>query len=230
MRNLQFDIADLDSYPPQTIERLTATVYDSSDSPIGNIVYEAPTTGNLGDGEVITIDFGTLAGIRKLYIEVDNVGTVPEAIAYGWGLDNLQFEIVLSVPLDIKPQGCPSVLNTKNKGLLPVAILGTTDFDVNDIDVSTVQLEGFFPLRYNFEDVATPFNGGSLDDCSDCTQNGPDGLSDLTLKYDTQSVLAAIGEVNNGNCIRFTITGNLWDGTPFEGTDLVFIRERGKSD
>lgn len=37
------------------------------------------------------------------------------------------------------------------------AILGTSALDVTEIDPSTVRLEGVAPLRFNFEDVATPF-------------------------------------------------------------------------
>jgi hypothetical protein len=89
--NLQFDVADVDS-GPFTVEQLTATVYDSSNTPLGNEVREAPTTGDFGDGEVVNIDFGTLVGIRRLYIELRNVGTVPDETGFGFGLDNLQFD------------------------------------------------------------------------------------------------------------------------------------------
>ena len=43
-----------------------------------------------------------------------------------------------TVDIDIKPTSCPNPLNVKSKGVLPVAILGTASFDVNDVDVSTV--------------------------------------------------------------------------------------------
>ena len=59
-------------------------------------------------------------------------------------------------PIDIKPQSCPNPLNVKKKGVLPVAILGTADFDVNEVDPATVELEGVAPLRWDWEDVATP--------------------------------------------------------------------------
>lgn len=41
---------------------------------------------------------------------------------------------VIDVALDIKPQSCPNPFNTKSKGVLPVAILGTADLNVNDIN------------------------------------------------------------------------------------------------
>ncbi|MGD8383662.1 MAG: hypothetical protein PVJ11_16085, partial [Syntrophobacterales bacterium] len=74
----------------------------------------------------------------------------------GVGLDDLQFG-KLQVALDIKPTSCPNPLNTKKRGVLPAAILGTENFDVTQIDVSTLRLEGVAPIRWNLEDVATPF-------------------------------------------------------------------------
>jgi hypothetical protein len=88
-------------------------------------------------------------------------------------------------------------------------------------------LEGVAPIRDSLEDVATPFNGPSPVDCSDCTEYGPDGFMDLTLKFDTQEILAALGEVIDRQCLNLTITGNLLDGTLFEGSDLIVIREKG---
>ncbi len=36
-------------------------------------------------------------------------------------------------------------------GVLPVAILGSADFDVSEIDISSLLLEGVAPLRGNYE-------------------------------------------------------------------------------
>lgn len=59
--------------------------------------------------------------------------------------------------LDIKPTSCPNPHNTKSGGVLPVAIMGTEDFDVSVVDPATILLEGVGPIRYNYEDVGTPF-------------------------------------------------------------------------
>jgi len=62
----------------------------------------------------------------------------------------------LSVVFDIKPGSCPNAFNPVSKGVLPVAILGTPDLDVTEIDVSTLLLEGAIaPLRSHIADVAT---------------------------------------------------------------------------
>jgi hypothetical protein len=131
------------------------------------------------------------------------------------------------VTLVIKPMSCPNPLNTKSKGVLPVAILGTEDFDVNDVDVTTVLLAGVSPMRHNFEDVATPFNGASHIDCSDCTEYGPDEFMDIILHFDTQEIVAAIGDVSDGDCVPLQLTGELLDETPFEGMDYIVVRSKG---
>ena len=42
-------------------------------------------------------------------------------------------------------------------GVVPVAILGTAVFDVTDINIESVNIDGVMPLRWSFEDVGTPF-------------------------------------------------------------------------
>lgn len=133
---------------------------------------------------------------------------------------------IIGVEFDIKPQSCPNPLNTKSKGILPVAVLGTSSFDANNIDVSTLQLEGVAPLRSDIEDVGTPV-ANRQDDC-DCTSDGPDGFADLTLKFDTQDIVGALGAVNDGDEVPLTLTGNLNDGTPIEGLDCVVIKKKVK--
>jgi hypothetical protein len=137
----------------------------------------------------------------------------------------------IEIPLDIKPTSCPNPLNTNSKGVLPVAILGTEDFDVTQIDPASVRLEGVAPLRWASEDVATPFEPytGKGDCLADCTTDGPDGFLDLTLKFETQAVVAALGGVNDGDCIVIGLTGNLkeeFGGTPIVGEDVVVIRSK----
>ena len=107
------------------------------------------------------------------------------------------------VAMDIKPNSCPNPLNTKSKGVTPVAILGTADFDVTEIDPETIKLIGIlsdvYPISWNWEDVATPFEPYiGKEDCDlDCNTEGPDGFLDLTFKFDTQELLDAIGTVES---------------------------------
>jgi len=136
---------------------------------------------------------------------------------------------VRKAAIDIKPQSCPNPLNLNSKGVLPVAVLGTGDFNVYDIDPTTILLsredhEGIAPIRWNYEDVATPF-GGELCDCHDLDG---DGYLDLTLEFNTKDLIEAqgLGECERDEMISLTITGNLYDeagGTQIQGSDCIKV-------
>ena len=44
----------------------------------------------------------------------------------------------LQVPVDVKPRECPNQLNVRVRGRLPVAVVGTEDFDVAQVDPASV--------------------------------------------------------------------------------------------
>jgi len=140
----------------------------------------------------------------------------------------------LLVPVDIKPRSCPNPLNVNERGVVPVAILGSKDLDVMLIDPASVHLEGVPPLRFSFGDEATPFESitGKEDCLEDCFEGGPDGYLDLKMKYDAQEIVAALGEVEGGECRVIRITGSLKDehgGTPLKGEDVALILKRNRS-
>jgi len=152
-----------------------------------------------------------------------------------WALLTLQKVTVvheIEVPVDIKPQSCPNPLNVKSNGVLPVAIVGTDELDVTIVDPASVRLIGVAPLRGSYEDVVTPFEPYlGKESQYDCTEEGPDGYLDLTLKFDIQEIVAALGDVNDGDVIALTLTGNLYEeynGTPIVGEDVVIILKKGK--
>jgi hypothetical protein len=135
------------------------------------------------------------------------------------------------VPVDIKPGSCPNPLNVGSQGRTPIAVLGTLDIDVTTIDPVTIRLEGVAPIRSSLEDVATPFVPftGKVDCDLDCHEDGPDGWLDLTLKFRTQDLVDALGQVVCGECRVLTLTGNLKQesgSTPIEGEDVVLILGR----
>jgi len=146
----------------------------------------------------------------------------------------------IEVAIDIKPTSCPNPVNLKSKGVLPVAVLGNDEFDVTLIDPATVVLsrEGIVdengepiivpPLRWAYEDVATPFEG----ELCDCHTLGADGYLDLTLKFSIPELVDKLN-LNDvaGGTIPLTLTGNLIEGfgTPIRGEDCVWVlREKGK--
>jgi len=146
-------------------------------------------------------------------------GTVLYAGTNGVGLFRLGIPRQ-KVEIDIKPRSCPNPLDTEGRGVLPVAILGTEDFDVTAVDRASILLEGVPSMRTRMEDVAAPVD--DRQDCG-CTEEEPDGYADLTLKFDKEGIVAALGEVNPGEQVVLTLTGKLTDGTPIAGADCVVI-------
>lgn len=111
-----------------------------------------------------------------------------------------------AVPFDVRPGGCPNPLNPKSRGVLPAAIPGTADLDVRSIDPASIRVAGVAPLRTALEDVATPFVPFTgKDDARDCTSAGRDGRLDLTLKLDTEAIVAAlraaVGPIERGDML-----------------------------
>ena len=132
----------------------------------------------------------------------------------------------LEVNLDIHPTSCPNPLSPKAKGLLPVSINGSDDFDVTEIDLNTVTLEGVSPVNSSIEDVSTFFEVNleePLDPYS-CTTLGPDGYDDLTLKFDYEELRSVLGAITRGDVFTLRISGLLMDGTEFTGQDIVIVK------
>jgi hypothetical protein len=178
-------------------------------------IHGSPTIGDIdGDGKlnIIFQSWGQWGG----YTIYDRL----------WNVE----EVAIPVPVDIKPQSCPNPLNVNDRGVLPAAILGTPTFDVTKIDVATVKLEGVSPLRSALEDVATPFVPFiGKTQATDCTTAGADGHMDLTLKFDNQAIVAALGTVTDGEVRVLKLTGNLkpdFGGTPIVGEDVVVILKK----
>ena len=138
--------------------------------------------------------------------------------------------------LDIKPGTCKNPFNIKNfeflmsgnpnaGGKMPVAILGGEGFDVTDIDISTIRLNGVAPLSkgQSFCDVAGP---GEDDGPCHCATEGPDGYTDLLLKFSNQEIAGTrliLSIPQPGEVWTLTMTGEFDDGTEFQFSDCVTL-------
>ena len=151
-------------------------------------------------------------------------------------VDNFGVPEPTTVPVDIKPASWPNPINPKSNGRLPVAVLGTDELDVMDIDPNTILLtrEGFAetvsPLRWSYEDVGTPFDG----EPGEGHDLGPDGLTDLTLKFAMQDVVDLLGlGAPDGDTLELILRGLFTDaagGGVFEGSDWVWVLHWGDVD
>jgi hypothetical protein len=122
---------------------------------------------------------------------------------------------LVTVDIDVKPGSYPNCFNVDGKGIIPVAILGSAEFDVTQIDVSTLNFGGLLvsvknngTLQCAFEDVSGDFS----------TPAGmPDGYTDLVCQFADD---LALWSPDDGTA---TLTGMLLDTSWFEGTDDICL-------
>lgn len=151
-------------------------------------------------------------------------------------LETVTGEIYQLVPVvvDIKPGSDVNPVNVKSRGVLPVALLGSEDFDVRTVDPASIRLAGVAPLRSAYEDVGAP--GEPLPEVTEqrLIAYATDGFEDLTLKFDTQAILAALDleTLNDGDLVSLTLEGRSYatDGNSrFVGSDMITILKKGQS-
>ncbi len=119
-------------------------------------------------------------------------------IAYNYSLGD--------VGIDIKPGSDPNSINLGSKGVIPVAILSSADFDASTVDPFTITLA----------DVAVKVKGksgnaGSLEDVND------DGLLDLVVHVYTEGLALSAGDVET------ELHGETYGGMPIIGNDSIRI-------
>jgi hypothetical protein len=119
----------------------------------------------------------------------------------------------VDVPVDVKPGSDINPVNLRSRGVLPVAILGNGELDVNMINPETILLNSVAPLRWSIEDVCG----------DDYITEKPDGFNDLTLKFDTQEIAATLGEPARGDIVTLSLSGEMYDMTALVGEENILI-------
>ena len=90
--------------------------------------------------------------------------------------------------LDIKPGSYPNSINTKSKGVVPVALLGTDSFDVTTVDVTT--------LRFGPSDASPAHDLTDPEVYAEHLQDvNYDGYIDLVSHYRTKQTGIAVGQI-----------------------------------
>lgn len=108
---------------------------------------------------------------------------------------------LFQVDIDIKPGSDPNSINPRSRGVIPVAILTTADFDATMVD----------PLSVVFgpEGASETHGKGHIEDLDG------DGDLDLMLHFRTQETGIACGDTDA------SLTGETFDGQFIEGVDSV---------
>jgi hypothetical protein len=153
---------------------------------------------------------------QEEWMDITTLVDTGENIIYGETSHLSLFAITLGiVSIDIKPGSYPNSVKIDENGVIPVAILGNSDFDVTQIDVGTLSLAGLEvrvkpngTLQCSFEDVS-----GS--------EGISDGYIDLVCQFLDDPANWAPNETG-----KATITGNLkeeFGGIPIVGSDEIRI-------
>jgi len=149
-------------------------------------VLEIDITGSFNDGRIAFYNFSQ------------------ESVRYSG------FTVEPLVQIDIKPGSDPNCFNNDGHGVIPVAILGSADFDATQVDSATVQLEGL-------EVRAAGKSNKLLAHVEDV--NG-DGFDDLVVQIEDTD-----GTFTSGSGTA-TLTGNLYPeygGTAIEASDAICV-------
>jgi hypothetical protein len=108
---------------------------------------------------------------------------------------------LVSVSIDIKAGSDPNSINTDNRGVVPVAILTTADFDALTVDADSL--------------VFGPAEAEKMHKQAHVEDVDGDGDLDLLLHFRTQDTGIAPGDT------EACLMGQTYDGAPIMGCDSV---------
>jgi hypothetical protein len=126
------------------------------------------------------------------------------------GMDGMEGCMCIHPVVDVKPGSYPNTINLKSKGLVPVALLGSNNFDVEGVKLETVGLHpkgdcsaAVKPVKEAFEDV----NGN--------------GIIDAVFFFKTQDLALTFTVEDTAACLH----GNMVEsGIHFCGHDSIAVK------
>jgi hypothetical protein len=124
-----------------------------------------------------------------------------------------EYQITL-VQIDVKPGSYPNAININGNGIIPVAILGSADFDVTQVVIGSLSFAGL--------EVRVKPNGVSQCSISDVSgpEGVPDGYDDLVCQFVDDPLLWMPGDGIADLTGTFLLDGKV---TLFKGSDEITI-------
>jgi hypothetical protein len=138
------------------------------------------------------------------------IGTADTSGTYGITLTGASFcTLTVAATVEVKPGSAPAPLNTKAKGVTPIAVLTDATLDAATVDPTTVCF-GDDPLLETESDCVEAHETGHLEDV--------DGDGDLVLHFDTQALGLEPGDT------QACLAGKTYGGSRVTGCDTVTVR------
>jgi hypothetical protein len=132
----------------------------------------------------------------------------------------------IHVYVDIRPGICPNHVRIESPLPIAIAVLGTMDFDVANVEPTSIRLslegvaEPVKPLSYAYKDVGMALIGGR---CA-CHELRGDGLDDIEFYFSIAELGATLGlDGHIGETIPLTMSGKLMTGEDIEGVDCAVV-------
>ena len=118
---------------------------------------------------------------------------------------------IILVDIDVKPGSDPNSVNSKSKGVLPVAILTTDTFDATTVDPETVIFD-IFEIN-----GSTPPNKCAIEDVDG------DGDLDLVCHFSIPDIEKKCQGIVDGRVVHATgqILADTFGGLPIQGLDSI---------
>jgi len=184
------------------------------------------------------------AGATRLFLGIpDGFGFVLQPGAYddNDGFYEIELDVSLRIAIDIKFCSDPNAFNCKKKGVLPVTIFGTEEFDVMSLDPSSLRLcladisactEA--PKEWSFADRGDPTSDIGASQCAIDPLTGaqydylrPDGFMDMDVAFEASEVQAMLETfclADKGSMSDpLVLVGETWDGIHVYSTALPNI-------
>jgi hypothetical protein len=171
-----------------------------------------PGSARIEDGK-LKVDFDGSAAVKSMgsVVPGEVFATMQGSFKTGDAVFSGQGSVYMLYPIDIKPGSYPNSINPGAKGTVPVAILGTPDFDAATVDAATVKLAGA-PVKMKKKNEPMT----SLEDVNN------DGYPDMVVHIDTQKLKL------DEEATVATLTGQTIGDTPddIKGIDTVKVVDK----